>query len=292
MLQRLRATGLWWPTSAAFLVRSAFRGRTDLVPSDADALRAATDWVGRAQDATHDGGIAGRYALAKGWTSSYPETTGYAVPTLLALATALDDERYHARAARCVDFLLSVQLPDGAFPAGDVAENRTRPSLFNSAQIVHGLQCWHQATGESCALDAMVKAARWICDVQDADGAWRAHFYHGLACTYSAHAACWLAELGAYTRRSHVHDGCVAESLMGTPPSRRGNRMDRRMRLFRSRSSRAAGAYPYHRVHAAGNPAHGPASRRRGRRRVGVCGSPGPDAPVGAIAHAARHLES
>jgi hypothetical protein len=98
-----------------------------------------------------------------------------------------------------VEFLLAVQLPDGAFPALEIAENRVAPSPFNSAQIVHGLQHWHRRTGDARALDAMVRASRWICGVQDRDGAWRQSFYRGLACTYSAHAACWLADAGAYT---------------------------------------------------------------------------------------------
>mgnify|MGYP006201487281 CR=1 FL=1 len=46
------------------------------------------------------------------------------------------------RGARAVDFLLGLQLPDGAFPGGEVLENRTAPSPFNSAQILHGLTHW------------------------------------------------------------------------------------------------------------------------------------------------------
>jgi hypothetical protein len=180
-------------------MRAAHDASASPVSTDRDALAGAAAWLVRAQDANRDGGISGRYRLSSGWSSSYPETTGYTVPTLLALAAELGDATYRDRAARCVDFLLSVQLGDGGFPALEIAENRTRPSPFNSAQIVHGLHQWHQATGDPRVLDAMVRAARWICDVQDADGAWRTHFYRGLACTYSAHAACWLAELGAYT---------------------------------------------------------------------------------------------
>ena len=168
------------------------------MPSDDASLRAAAGWLARAQDATGDGGVSGRYRLSTGWSSSYPETTGYIVPTLLALAHALGDDRYRERAGACVDFLLSVQLPDGGFPALEIADNRTAPSPFNSAQIVHGLQRWHEQTADPRALDAMVRAARWICDVQDPGGAWRRHFYRELACSYSAYAACWLGELGAY----------------------------------------------------------------------------------------------
>jgi len=177
------------------LLRNALPRAVGTLPSDDMSLRAAAAWLGRAQDATRDGGISGRYRLADGWSSSYPETTGYAIPTLLALADVLSDDRYRERANRSVEFLLSVQLPSGAYPALEIADNRTEPSPFNSAQIVHGLYRWLQATGDRRVVDPIIRAAQWICEVQDDDGAWRRHFYRRLACTYSAHAACWLAEV-------------------------------------------------------------------------------------------------
>ena len=158
-------------------------------------MRGAAAWLACAQDATGDGGIAGRYRLASGWSSSYPETTGYAIPTLLTLADVLGDDEYRQRAGRCVAFLRSVQLPSGAFPGLEVADNRTNPSPFNSAQIIHGLHRWYLATGDRTVLDPIRRAAHWICDVQDGDGAWRRYFYRQLACAYSAYAACWLAEI-------------------------------------------------------------------------------------------------
>ncbi|HMF98234.1 MAG TPA: formyltransferase family protein [Vicinamibacterales bacterium] len=164
--------------------------------SDTDALRAAAAWLARAQDATGDGGVAGRFRLTSGWSSSYPETTGYLIPTFLTLASVLADAAWRARAERCVDFLLSIQLASGAFPALELADNRSEPSPFNSAQIAHGLHAWFRTTGDRRVLDAIVRAARWIGGVQDPDGAWRQHFYQHIACAYSAHAACWLAEIG------------------------------------------------------------------------------------------------
>ena len=194
-VHRLRASGVWKPSVAVCLLRQPITSRSNVVASDDAALRGAAAWLARAQDATGDGGIAGRYRLASGWSSSYPETTGYTIPTLLTLADVLGDDGYRERAARCVEFLRSVQLPCGAFPALEIADNRTNPSPFNSAQIIHGLHRWHVATGDRTVLDPIVRAGRWICDVQDSDGAWRQYFYRQLACTYSAYAACWLAEI-------------------------------------------------------------------------------------------------
>ncbi len=204
---RLKTSGWWKPSVAAYLLRpTIWTPRASELPSDDDALRGAAEWLARAQDATGDGGIAGRYSLGLGWSSSYPETTGYCVPTLIALAEILGDERYLERARRAVAFLLSVQLPSGAFPALEIADNRTAPSPFNSAQILHGLNEWHRATGDPAVLDPIRRAGRWICDVQDGDGAWRKHFYREIACAYNAHAACWLAEAADTVREPRFLD--------------------------------------------------------------------------------------
>jgi uncharacterized protein YyaL (SSP411 family) len=173
---------------------------------DEDHLSEAVSWLERAQDVTGDGGVSGRFHLRDGWTSSYPETTGYIIPTWLNLAEVHRDDRFVGRAERSVRFLLSTQLDSGAFPAGEIAENRIEPSPFNSAQILHGLLAWHLYSGDQRALDAAIRAADWLVSVQDPDGAFRKHSYRGVPATYSAHASCWLAELGVQTgNKQYVH---------------------------------------------------------------------------------------
>src|SRR2546421_12534571 len=68
--------------------------------ADADHLRLAAEWLEAAQEAGGDGGVSGRYRLDRGWTSSYPETTGYIIPTFLALAVELKSPRFFERAQR------------------------------------------------------------------------------------------------------------------------------------------------------------------------------------------------
>lgn len=166
--------------------------------SDEEHLMAAVNWLKRAQDASRDGGFIGRYNLKTGWSSSYPETTGYIIPTLLSLADELHDDDYVKRAQRAIDFLLSVQLPNGAFPGAEIAENSTSPSPFNTAQIMHGLQTWTERTGDERTRTALQRAGNWLCEVQDPSGAWRKYFYLDVVTTYSAHLTCWLAEAGAF----------------------------------------------------------------------------------------------
>ena len=161
-------------------------------------LRAAAQWLAAAQDSQSDGGVAGRYQLDRGWTSSYPETTGYIVPTFLALSHALPEGSFRERAERAVRFLLSVQLPDGGFPGLEIANNRVASSAFNTGQILHGLTAWHRETAEEQVRVSADRAVQWLLSVQDPDGAFRRYTYKNIAGTYSAYLACWLAEWGDY----------------------------------------------------------------------------------------------
>src|SRR5687768_1764558 len=117
-LRQLRDAAAWRPSRAQLLLDQVVdRGRNQRTGyGDVDHLHAAATWLERAQDATGNGGVAGRYRLRSGWTSAYPETTGYIIPTFLALARRTGNERFRERAKQAVDFLLPLQLGTGAFP--------------------------------------------------------------------------------------------------------------------------------------------------------------------------------
>lgn len=188
----------WRPATGRGLLRAVVARRANEAAgcTDDDHLAAAAAWIARAQDAAGDGGVTGRYHLRRGWTSSYPETTGYLVPTLLALADATGRGAWEERAERAVRFLLGVQLPDGGFPGGEVHENRSEPSVFNTGQILHGLTAWHRRTGDDRALTAAVRAGAWMAAAQEPDGSWRRWIYGREPYTYMAYAAGWLGQLG------------------------------------------------------------------------------------------------
>ena len=168
-------------------------------------LEAALRWLLLCQDKSGDDGFVGRYRLDDGWTTSYPETTGYIISTLLSLANAIAEGRLDvphssdeliARAERAGQFLLKIQLSNGAFPAGEIGNNSENPSPFNTAQIINGLQQLYELNGGPEYRDAAIRAANWLVELQDSDGAWREWFYHNIPATYATHLACWVAELG------------------------------------------------------------------------------------------------
>src|SRR5687768_17550421 len=128
------------PTIAKTAVRED-RSALGVDPGIAPTIRASVAWLARAQDnsVSRDGGLARDYSLIRGWNVSYPETTGYAVPTLLAYAKSRGDDDVRERARRMLDWLVSIQLPGGGFQGGVIGASPVVPVTFNTGQILLGL---------------------------------------------------------------------------------------------------------------------------------------------------------
>ena len=137
-------------------------------------IAAALDWLGQAQDhsATRDGGVARHYSLVSGWSASYPETTGYIVPTLIEQARLRNDPVLMERARRMLDWLVSIQFPDGGFQGGTIGQEPRVPVTFNTGQILLGLAAGVAEFGDAYR-PAMTRAADWLAETQDEDGCWR-----------------------------------------------------------------------------------------------------------------------
>jgi len=139
-------------------------------------LEAGLRWLGVAQDrsASQDGGVARHYSVVSGWGASYPETTGYIVPTCVHFARALGRPELDVRARRMLDWLVSIQMPGGGFQGGMINASRKVPVTFNTGQILMGLAAGTSAYGDTYA-PAMREAADWLATTIDPDGCWRKH---------------------------------------------------------------------------------------------------------------------
>jgi hypothetical protein len=183
---------------ALALIASDLLGRRGPVRATSEHLDHAAQWILRAQAATPDDGVSGGYSLEDGWIASYPETTGYLIPTLLAYAERARNRALEARALAMAEWELTVQDPGGGFP-GHFVDERHPPVVFNTGQVIFGLLAAWQATGEGRFLDGAARAAAWLGRVQDADGAWRRFDYRDAVHVYNARTAWALAELGTAT---------------------------------------------------------------------------------------------
>jgi Prenyltransferase and squalene oxidase repeat len=170
----------------------------------ADALRSVVDWIFRAQ--RPDGGIAAYYSYLTGYSESYPEVTGYIIPTLYDFGQLTGDLAARHAAYLATDWLLSLQMPSGAFPGGLHAsdggpDSDAQPSVFNTGQILQGLVRAHVETKNAKILKSAVAAGDWLAAIQQADGSWTGPAaYQGTAHTYYSMVSWALAQLAAESR--------------------------------------------------------------------------------------------
>lgn len=185
------------PAAARAEKRRDLRGSRAAVPPSA-AIHAAARWLARAQDysTTQDGGASRHFSLVSGWGPSYPETTGYIIPTMLVLAKRFGAAEYRKRALRMLGWLVKIQMPTGAFPGGTIQAPPVVPVAFNTGQILVGLAAGAQEFGGRFAA-AMCRAADWLVRTQDPDGAWSrfpSPFALGREKAYDVHLAWGLFE--------------------------------------------------------------------------------------------------
>ncbi len=131
--------------------------------ASADTLNSLLRWILDAQ--RPDGGIAAYYSLMIGYSESYPEVTGYIIPTLYEFARTAGDNKAMVAAERATEWLLSLQMPSGAFPGGlhgGSPEDEVQPSVFNTGQILQGLVRAHKETNRPEILQAAMAAGEWL----------------------------------------------------------------------------------------------------------------------------------
>jgi len=164
---------------------------------------AAVGWLYRAQDANGDGGVSHSYLLGKGWMRSYPETTGYIIPTLLNWSATTGDDEARQRALNMSQWELRIRLDSGAIP------NLTdgKPTVFETGQVIFGWMAAYGSTGDAIYLDAATKAADWLLEERDADGVWRHESDSGgPGRVYNACMAWALAELAIVSGNQRYAD--------------------------------------------------------------------------------------
>lgn len=157
--------------------RQDYAGLSQVDPGSEACISAAVTWLKLAQElsASNDGGYARDYnLLSQKWSTSYPETTGYIIPTLLEYAKIYNDNSSRCSAIRALDWCVKIQLECGGFQAGKIDANPVVPVTFNTGQILIGLAAGVTEVGPQY-LDAMHQAGDWLVNTIDDDGCWRTH---------------------------------------------------------------------------------------------------------------------
>lgn len=154
------------------LKESAGFGKTS--PQSAKVhLDAVMQWLCRAQGKTVDDGVSQTYLVKYlKWANSYPETTGYIIPSFYRYWALTGDDEYRDRARRMTDWECEIQLPEGGVLAGALGDS-DKPTIFNTGQVLFGWARAFEVEQDERYREAAAKAAKWLCDVMDDDGCWR-----------------------------------------------------------------------------------------------------------------------
>jgi hypothetical protein len=202
----------WKPSHLRLIARDLLGSGSEPEQENLIHLSAAMDWLCRAQDQRDSqsdrGGVSAGWSFEDGWLPSYPETTGYIIETFLAAAPLLNRPELKERAGWMIDWELSLQHHDGAFP-GHFGEPGSHPVIFNTGQIMHGMVAGYTQMGRQDCLDAAVKAGHWLADQQDDDGCWRRSEYNAIPHTYNIRATWALAATALLAGDPRLHAAAI-----------------------------------------------------------------------------------
>ncbi len=163
------------------------------------------------QNRSDEGGL-GSYYFRSGYTSSYPETTGYIIPSLLACIPLFNEMELHKSAQKASDWLLSIQKPSGGWQGGYVHQNQPEV-VFNTGQIIKGMLASYAYFKDEKYLNAAIKAADWLCSIQENEGFWKKNVYLNQVRVYDTYVANALADCYTWTQYSNYKAAALSNCL-------------------------------------------------------------------------------
>ena len=192
--------------AARTLIQNFESKNHEFVDSDVIHLQRTLTWIARAQDATPDDGVSRGNSIilssksnAEGWQPSYPETTGYIIPTMIAAGAQCKDTSYIERAKHMGEWELTIQRPDGSVHGGNIAKPAS-PAVFDTGQVLRGYLALYRATKEKKYLDAATRAISWMKSIEhNEEGRWITGNPSSVdthLTTYMVYAAAPIAEWG------------------------------------------------------------------------------------------------
>lgn len=177
---------------------AARNGRSECA-DDEIHLNAAVDWLLQAQRQPSEG-YAHSYSFLRGWLPPYPETTGYIIPTLLTAGRHLGrDAVTRVSADRALGWLNSIQRPDGSFAALS-----GQPLVFDTGQILIGMNAGLKAGLSQYRRDVHEKAAHWLVSVQAEDGSFPRFAYNNRPHAYYSRVGAAMIVAGQLLQQKTV----------------------------------------------------------------------------------------
>ena len=151
-------------------------------------LEAAVTWLMRSIEACDGHASSKGYRFLKGWMPPYPETSGYIIPTLLALADSRGDQIYAEKANRIADWLCTIQMSHGGFVGREIGV-QDEADVFDTGMILLGLNALISMPGNDHLIDCGRKAANFLTASMDTSGCFVRNMSHDMVHTYNVRAA-------------------------------------------------------------------------------------------------------
>lgn len=177
------------------------------------AMHHAAKWLVGSM-AHNEGMGSSTFYFNNGWTSAYPETTGYIIESLVRYSD-LDEAPWAKEAFQAAEaaghWLLKIQHEDGGWPGGYVHQNR--PSIvFNSGQILRGTLALYQKTGNEEFKEASLRCIQWIMQQLDTKGRFSKNDFMGEIRVYGTYVMAPVLAWSMYFPR-HVESWKAAAKL-------------------------------------------------------------------------------
>jgi len=157
-------------------------------------IKKGIDWLVYAQKMTKDGGVSSGYSLIFGWRSSYPETSGYIIPTLIDYYHLSNDNSLLEICKDIANWECSIQLENGGFQ-GDLINKKEKSIIFNTGQVILGLVKAYKELKDQRYLDCAIKAGAFLVRNQEKNGNWIKNCFNNISHAYNVRTAWALLEL-------------------------------------------------------------------------------------------------
>lgn len=144
-----------------------------------ERAKAAADWLLRAQAATADDGVSYGYfpySSGNGWKTSYPETTGYIISTLLEYAKNTGDKQIAEAALRMARWEIRVQMKSGAVQANELCASEDQvAAAFNTGMVLDGWSAAFRFSQDGRFLEAGQRAGDFLVGDMNEQGYLQSH---------------------------------------------------------------------------------------------------------------------
>jgi hypothetical protein len=156
----------------SYFFTGSFRRSSFKLQDKKSSLELAIQWLLWSQKNMKDGGM-GTYYIVDGWSSSYPETSGYIIPTLYEYLKFEPGKKTEIENSIlvCADWLMSIQKPSGGWQSAYIAHNRPEV-VFNTGQVLRGLLVAFEISKDQKYLESLIKASDWLVQTQEENGSW------------------------------------------------------------------------------------------------------------------------